>query len=336
MSHFVQSLPKVELHVHLEAAITASLAQSLAHKHKIKLPPSIINENGNFTFKNYQDFQYQYDVIAKLIKTAKDYHQITYEYLKRLAKENTLYVELMLSPQHAKRNNTEYLEMVEGVLAGMEQAKQDFAIESNIIMVLVKQFGVEEAEETVRQIINYIHPKIKGITIAGDENCLAPSAFQHSFEMAASRGLKCSAHCGEVGGPENIWQAIQSLPIQRIGHGVKCIEDETLMAELRENNIALEICISSNIFTGVYANFHQHPFKKIFQYGIPVSINSDDPTFFATSLTHEYEIAAVEFGLTETDLLKITKQAIQHSFANEQTKAILLQRLQQSMADAII
>jgi len=156
---------------------------------------------------------------------------------------------------------------------------------------------------------------------------IALKIFKKAYQVAFDAGLKCTAHAGEVGSVENMWDALNYLPLQRIGHGVKCVDDEKMMAKLRDENIGLEICPTSNIFTKVYQDYSEHPFKTIYDYGIPVSINSDDPTFFATSINKEYEIVHNSYGLSIEELMGVTEMAIQQCFADEPTKRQLMEKL---------
>lgn len=314
----MDTLPKVELHVHLEAAITVAMAKQLAKQHSMHLPERIVKDDEYFHFTDYLDFIESYDVIANVVKTRQDYFEITYDYLIRSAKEGVIYTEFFLSSQQAHANNISYDDMLSGAIEGIEKAKQDCGIDARIIMVFVKHLGPKASEETAREIAGNLHPYIVGVTMAGAEQTYSNRVFDRAFDIVYGAGLKCTTHVGEVGSAADIWEAIECLPVVRLGHGVKCADDEKLMQTLIDRNIALEVCPTSNVFTGAYKDYAAHPLAKIYRAGIPISINSDDPTFFNTTIGNEYAIAKQHFGFSDADLLSVSTMALDHAFADEE------------------
>jgi adenosine deaminase len=330
LGNTVQVIPKAEQHVHIEAAVTTTLARVLAKRNNIELSSTIFADENTFACHNFHEFHHIYDVVASVIRTQQDYFDIVYDYLKRSAKENCFYTEITLSPDHARTNKISYDDMLNGAIAAMEQAKKYFGIESRIIMTLVRHTGVKKMENVARCVADNLHPLITGIGMAGDETIGKVKDFQKAFAIAHNAGLHCTAHAGEVTDAKAIWDSINYLPIQRIGHGTLCLSDPALVETLIDRKISLEVCPTSNLFTGVYASYADHPLLKLQEAGLTITLNSDDPTFFSTSIGNEYQIAHDQFCLTIKQLRRITEDAIKTGFIDEGSKQRLLDKVQQA------
>ncbi len=319
--------PKAELHVHIEGAIKPKLARQLAKKNNINLPSSIFADEDNYAWKDFFHFMKAYDVVAGLIRSPEDCALVVYEYLKQSASEGVLYNELIISPTHFALQGMSYLEMLEGAKQGIDQAKKESGIQTRLLIAAVRHEGVDVVEKVVQEMIDYPDPTVVGLNLAGDEVNFPPKLFKDSFHAAHKAGYGCVAHAGEVVGPESVWEAIDSLPVARIGHGVRSVEDPDLMKELIKRSITLEVCPSSNVALGVYPSYDEHPLRKLFEAGIKITLNSDDPYFFNTTIGKEYQIAFDEFRLSETNLIKITQTAIENSFADQATKEALMAKV---------
>jgi len=323
-------IPKAELHLHLEGgAVLPSIVKKLAKKHKIKLPGNLFGKGETFAWSDFFDFIKKYDVVANTLRTPEDYYDVTYAYLEHSAKQGVIYSELGISPSHALANGLTYHDILEGVTLAMDQAKHDYDIESRLIIMGVRHEGAEVVESVVKQMINDPHPHVVGLGLGGDELNFPPAQFSKAFKMAQEAGFGCKAHAGEIAGPESIWEAINALPITRIGHGIRCIEDPYLVDEILTREITLEICPTSNIILKVYPSFEEYPFKELWKRGVKLTLNSDDPFFFATTIGQEYKLAKEKFSLSNQDLITMTKTAIQNSFADKITKEELLQKIEQ-------
>jgi len=321
-------IPKAELHLHIEGSMTPSLVSKLAKRNKLDIPHHIFGENETFVWKDFMDFLNTFDVASSVLKTTEDYRDMVYDYLKRCAEEGAIYVEFFLSPDHAALCGLSYEDHLQGSIQGIDDARNDFGIESRIIITCVRHFGVEKCEQVARDAIKYAHPYVVGFGIGGDEMNYPAAQFAKAFQIAHEGGLGCTAHAGEMAGPESVWEAITHLPITRVGHGVRAIEDPNLIQTIIERDITLEVCPGSNIALGVYPNFAAHPLNKLRDAGVRITLNSDDPPFFATTLGHEYDvIAKTHFDLTDNDLLHITRNAISASFAEDALKEKLLAKL---------
>ncbi len=325
----IKSLPKAELHVHLEGSVSPALARKLAKRHQLSFPEQeLLKDEHTYAWKDFLDFLKVYDVVSAFIRTPEDYHDVVYDYLMQSAQAGVIYTELMPSPDHARLAGMSYQNMLEGIVEAMEKARAAFNIESRIYISGVRHFGAKACEEVAMLPAKYPHPWVTGFGLGGDEAGFPPAQFARAYEIAQKEsGLSCTVHAGEMAGPESVWEAIRHLPITRIGHGVRSIEDPQLIAELKERNIALEVCPTSNVVLSVYPNYQEHPLLALREAGLSLSLNSDDPPYFGTTIDQEYEVAATQFGLSESDLKDITRQALQAAFVDEPTRAALLSRL---------
>ncbi len=317
-------LPKAELHVHLEGTTKPSLLRKLAKRNQLILPEKIFGPDDTYQWKNFQDFLHVYDVSTQAIKTPEDYYDITYDYLRSCAEENVIYVELTSSPNHAELNGLCYQDHLLGISKAIEQAKNDFSIEARILIVCVRHFGIEKANRLAELVACHPHPLVVGLNLAGDETRFSAKDFSQAFTIAMEAGLQCTAHAGEVKGAESIWETIKHLPVSRVGHGITAIDDPTLIAEIIQRNITLEICPTSNVALGVSQNFQNHPATFLHAQGVNITLNSDDPPYFDTTIGKEYTIAEKYFGFDHATLLNVTENAIKASFADKALKRALL------------
>lgn len=320
-------IPLAELHCHLEGAAGPALVRRLAARNGVALPETIFADGGRFAFADFVDFLRVYDVAAGCIRTPNDYYDVTFEYLAACAREGVIYVELMSSPDHAAAAGMTYADHLEGIVAAIADARRDHDIEGRIIVTCVRHFGPERAVEVARQVVADPHPLVVGFGMGGDESAYAAADFASAFRLVNDSGLLCTVHAGEFGGPESVRAALAALPVSRLGHGVRAIEDADLVRELADRGVVLEVCPTSNVATGVYGSYAAHPLKKLIEAGCRVTLNSDDPPYFGTSVGREYRVGADEFDLSETDLAGITRTAIEAGFADDATKAGLLRRV---------
>lgn len=321
-------IPKAELHVHLEGTASPELIMRLAKRNKVELPNHLFANGNEFAWETFLQFLDTYELACQAIKQPEDYYDITYEYLAACARQGTIYVEMMYSPEHAERSSgIASHHHVAAMEHAIKQARQDFAIEGRIIITCVRHYGVESTIKVAKQAADESSWCVVGFGMGGDEQGYPPAQFAPAYEIANKAGLACTVHAGETAGPQSVREAIQSLPIQRIGHGVRAIEDPALIREIVNRKITLEVCPKSNIATRVYTDFSQHPLVALINQGVKVTLNSDDPPYFATSIGEEYRIAKEVFGLDNQVLLQLTVNAIEASFADSITKHQLLEKV---------
>lgn len=325
-----RSLPKADLHVHLEGTITPQMARRIAARNGVTPPARLMAAGGDsFTWTsdgtaqgNLLGFLQAYDDATGVMKTARDYTDITYDYLKRAAEEGCIYAEIGISADHGALVGLSYAEMLDAITRGYERAKDETGVEMRLISTCVRHYGPEAALKVAHITRDNPHPLVTGFGMAGDENAHKISDFLPAFEAC---GLEHrTAHAGEASGPQTVREARDVLKVRRFGHMVRAIEDESLMAELKEIKAVPEVCVSSNLCLGVFPDCPSHPLRKFFDYGLKVTLGSDDPSFFSTSIGREYEIARDSFGFTEKELLRVTRNAIEEAFLDDRTRAALL------------
>ena len=321
------NIPKAELHLHLEGSMKPSLVRQLAKRNGIVVPETLFAPDETYIWKDFLDFLSTYDKVTAVLKNKHDYRDMTYAYLAECVRANTVYAELLYSSDHALLCGISIEESLEGVIQGIEDAKRDFGIEARILLAFVRHFGVDKCIEVAKWAAANPHPLITGVNLAGDEIHFPAEQFSKAFRIAADAGLGCTTHAGEMLGPESVWQAINTAPITRVGHGVRSIEDPKLIQTLIERNITLEVCPGSNVALQVYPDFVHHPLRQLKDLGVKLTLSSDDPPFFATTLAIEYENAVRYFNFSQEELLEMTRHSLNAAFIDEETRRALLERL---------
>ena len=323
------SIKKAELHVHLEGTITPAMAHQLAKRNQLVMPEGLIAADGrSYLSRDFLHFLQVYDTVAAFIKTPQDYYDITFDYLRANALENTLYVEMMYSPDHAEQvSGIPSIEHLHAIQQAIDDAKTQFDIVGRIIITAVRHFGADAAIRVAENAAKQSVPCATGFGLGGDEFNYPPKLFKKAYQIAAEAGLYCTVHAGEFAPASGMLEAIEHLPIQRIGHGVQSIHSPETMALLKERNIALEICPSSNIALGLFKDFSSHPFPQFLESGINISLNSDDPPFFGTTLPQEYERVQKAYQYSDATMESITRMAINSAFVDEETRAALHAKL---------
>jgi adenosine deaminase len=319
-------LPKAELHVHLEGTATPDLIRRLARRNGLEPPEGLFAAPDRFAWEGFLGFLAAYDRAASVIRTGEDYRDVTYEYLTACAADGVVYVELTASRDHARLVGLPDAEHWEGIARGIDDAREQHGIEARILSSAVRNFGVEQALDVAREAASRPHPYVVGFSMAGDEAGFPPAQFAEAYAIAAAAGLGCTIHAGEWAGAESVRAALD-LPVTRIAHGVRAIEDPTLVAELARRGVVLEVCPTSNVVLGVFASFAEHPLGDLRAAGVPVTLGSDDPPYFGASAAGEYEVARRHFGLRDDELRAITRTAIEASFAEPELKTALRERV---------
>lgn len=319
-------IPKAEIHVHLEATISPELCRKFAKRNNVKIDNDIFGSEYAYSWTDFYDFIKKYDIVTSVIHTPEDYRELTYNYLKECAENKVIYVEAMVSSTHAKQKGMTYHSFLEGVSEGAKQAENEFGIISKYIMNGIRHLGSKLVQETAEEVLNNPHEDLVGFGLAGDELHFPPKLFVKTFNMLKEARFPITVHAGEWDGPEKIYDAINLLHPTRLGHGVRSIEDPKLVDYIRELDIVLETCPTSNIATKIYKDYENHPAKQLFDQGIKITVNSDDPPFFNASIAGEYE-AMKKLGLSDDELKSLTKNAINYAFCDQQTKLKLLKEI---------
>lgn len=319
---FVQTLPKAELHVHLEGTAAPELVQHIATRNGVPLPERLLGGDGRFHYTDFLDFLRTYDLAASVIRTGQDYRDLAYHYLCDCARGGAIYVELTASRDHARLVGLTDEEHWQGIAQGIDDARRDTGIEARILVSAVRNFGVQRAVSVARHAADRPHPYIVGFSMAGDEAGFPAGDFAEAFTIAAGAGLGCTIHAGEWRGPDSVRAALE-LPVTRIAHGVRAVEDPQLISELAARGTVLDCCPTSNVVLGVYPSYEQHPLPRLRDAGVSVTLGSDDPPYFDTTVAGEYQVCAERMGFGEEELREITRTAIDAAFCDEDLKAAL-------------
>ncbi|HEY6695176.1 MAG TPA: adenosine deaminase [Solirubrobacteraceae bacterium] len=319
-------IPKAELHVHLEGTAPPALIRRLAERNGMTVPEGVFKTEDEFEWTDFLHFLRTYDLAASAIRTPQDYRDVTYEYLSSCAAEGALYVELIASPDHAAAVGLSDADHYASIAQGIDDARADHGIEARIVLAAIRNLGVEAAEGIARRHADGRHPYVVGFNLVGDEAAWPAGLFARAYEIAAGSGLGCTVHAGEHAGPESVRAALE-LPITRISHGVRAIEDPALVAELAERGIVLEVCPTSNVSLGLFPSYEDHPLGALREAGVRVTLGSDDPPYFGCSIGSEYAVARERIGFDEEQLRDVTRIAVEASFAEDAVKEALSARL---------
>ncbi|MFW9809714.1 MAG: adenosine deaminase [Candidatus Thorarchaeota archaeon] len=316
----IRALPKVELHVHTMGSIQPSTLLGIIREEGFETPYDTEQDLvKRFQYTNFVHFIEVYVEIIDYISDEKHFEHITYEMLKNSSECNTRYVEASFSPIDHMQRNLEFSKMVRAINRGIDQARDSFQIDANIRIDLVRSSTQEEAMEILDLVEK--HPKnIVSIDIGGDETRFPPKPFAEVYERASEMGLHLVAHAGEAAGPRSIWDAIEFLKVERIGHGVSAREDPKLVNFLKEKKIGIEMNPVSNIRTRVVESIQNHPIRDFFDKGLLVTVNSDDPSLFHTDLNNEYIQIHKHLAFSIQELHQLSFNGIKTSFITENKK----------------
>jgi adenosine deaminase len=318
-------IPKAELHVHLEGTAPPDLIRRLAERNDMPVPDGVFDTPERFAYTDFLDFLRTYDLAASVIRTGDDYRDVTYEYLAGCARDGALYVELTASPDHAALVGLSDEEHLDGIARGIDDARAEFGIEGRILISCVRNFGVAQALRVARYAAELPHPYVVGFSMAGDEENFPAGDYVEPFEIAAAAGLGCTVHAGEWAGADSVRAALE-LPVTRIGHGVRAIEDAALVEQLAERGIVLECCPTSNVVLGAFPTYEEHPLPRLRAAGVKVTLGSDDPPYFGASIGGEYAVCSERFGYDDEQLRDITRTALEAAFCEETLKNRLIRR----------
>lgn len=320
--------PKAELHCHIEGAASPALVRRQARKYGVDV--SAILAGDRFVWHDFTEFLRAYDTAAALFRTADDYARLAEGYLDSLAAEGAIYSEFFVSPDHATSAGLPPADYVAGLAEGIERARSRSGIECRMIVIGVRHFGAEAVAAAARFAASGPHPLVTGFGMAGEERFGKASDYVGAFEIARDAGLGITIHAGELAGAESVRQAIDHIRPSRVGHGVRAVEDAGLVRRIADEGIVLELCPGSNVALGICRDFASHPLPRLMAAGVRVTLNSDDPPYFGTSLGREYDEAQSSMGLSAVQLASLTRTALEAAFVDEATRARLLGRLAQS------
>ena len=303
MDDFLLELPKAELHLHLEGSVEPETLRELD-------PATPLQEfRALYRYDDFDAFLRAFGAVGKRLRTPEDYGLITRRLLERLVAQNVRYAEIIVAAGVVLWKGQEFGPIFDAV----REAAAESPVEVNWILDAVRQFGVEHAMAVARLAAERVDRQVVAFGIGGSEARGPAEWFTEVFAFAKSAGLHLTAHAGESTGPESVWAALR-LGAERIGHGIAAARDQELMRHLRDHDIPLEICLTSNLVTGVVERLEDHPVRRLFDAGVPITLSTDDPAMFGCTLLGEYRLAAGQFGFNQAELRKIAENAWRYRF----------------------
>lgn len=319
--NWLQSLPKVELHLHLEGSVEPADLRQLAVANR--LPDSdwpLKAFQQKYFYSDFMGFLQTFKFVTEHLIRPEDYGSVTTALLERLHQQNVVYAEIFLSAGVVLKQGKDLKSVVQSILTSARLVKEKEGIEVNWILDSTRQFGPEMARKVVDAAIRFRGSgmnEIVAVGLGGDENSVPASELTEVYARAKDHGLHVNIHAGEAAGPSSIWEALELLGAERIGHGLAARQDERLMDVLAEKQIALECAPTSNVCTGAIDRIDEHPLRMFYDRGLRVTLNTDDPALFHTDLIREYQRATETFRLTREDFLKLNQNAVKSCFAPE-------------------
>jgi adenosine deaminase/aminodeoxyfutalosine deaminase len=262
-----------------------------------------------YRFHGFQGFIQAYKSVVERLRTPEDYARITRALLRRLAAESVQYAEITLSAGVVLWKGQEFAP----IYTAVRQAAAESPVDVHWILDAVRHFGVQHAMRVAELAAERVNDGVVAFGIGGDEERGPAAWFGEVYRFAKVAGLRLTAHAGETVGPESVWAALE-IGAERIGHGIRAVEDPELLRHLRDRGIPLEVCITSNVATGAVESLESHPVRRLYDVGVPITLNTDDPAIFLTTLSGEYELAARQFGFSEAELRGIAQNAFRYGF----------------------
>ena len=317
-SAFVRSLPKAELHVHLEGTIEPATLLEIQRSHGLKDATLAATEK-LYQYSDFGSFLVSFKDITAHLRAPADYELITYRLMERLKAENVLHAEVYISVGVCLYRKQDFASIFEALERGRTQGARDFGVSLLWIFDAVRHFGSAEAQRVAELAVQYRDRNVVGFGIGGDEQRAGPELFREVYAYCANNDLRLTAHAGETAGPESIWGAL-NLRAERIGHALTACQDPDLIQELSQRQVPVEICVTSNVRTGVCPSVSEHPVKRYFDEGLMVTLNTDDPAMFGTSLSREYQLVQENFGFSDEHLRELARNSFEATFLPAEKK----------------
>jgi len=323
-----QTVPKVELHLHLEGGAPPAFIRGLAAEKSIDLG-GIFDEDGGYAFRDFDHFLTVYEAACTTLQTPDDFRRLTLAVLEESASHGVVYSETFLSPDFCGGGDVaawqDYLAAIEDAA---EQAERSFGITLRGIVTCIRHFGPEQAKTAAVCAAETKGRFLTGFGMAGGELVGRPGDYAWSFDCAREAGLRLTCHAGEWGGPDMVADTLRDLGVERIGHGINAVKDPALVDKLAEDGIVLEVCPGSNVALGASGDWADHPIARLREAGVPVTVSTDDPPFFHTTMTAEFEGLERAFGWGEEDFDALNRTALDAAFCDDETRARIAARLE--------
>lgn len=327
---FITALPKVELHVHLEGSLQPATLLTLARKHRLDhLPTSLEAVRRWYAFRDFAHFTDVYETALQVLGDADDFARLVTETAAELAVQNVHYAEIIITPMHHLGRGVPAQEFFSGLERGRARAEREYGVRIRWIVDFAGHGDPTKGQTTLDAVLAAGAGSVIGFSVGGVE--VERDQFRDVFARARAHGLHSIPHAGEAAGPDRIWAAIRALRADRIGHGIACLRDPQLVAYVREIQLPLDVCPTSNLRTGAVPELSPHPLPAMLAAGLMVTLNSDDPPMFNTDLTGEYR-TAYRLGLGAHDLAKLARNGVRASFLEPDPKTALLRKIEEVTA----
>jgi adenosine deaminase len=323
LKKFIREIPKVELHLHLEGAIPLETLFGLIQRRgNNRIIKNLEDLKRRLVYSNFRQFIKIWLWKNSFIKEYEDFEELAYRVLQSLSQQNVKYVEAFYSPRDFTFRNNKLSAggITESLIKGKKRAFNDFGIRSELVVDVVRDYGPRMGRGLIRELSGYLGRGLIGIGLGGSEKLFPAGLFTKVYQEARERGFRLTVHAGETDGAKSIWAALNELGAERIGHGLRAYEDPQLIHYLEEKQIPLDLCVVSNLKTKVCKTFEEHPVRNYFKDGLMITINSDDPAMFDTSITNEYLVLIQKFGFNLEEIKKVNFNSIQASFMTDQEK----------------
>lgn len=335
----IQAIPKVELHIHIEGTLEPELVFELAKRNNVTLPFSSAEElREAYQFQDLQSFLDLYYQACAVLITKQDFYDMTMAYMHRSHQDNLAHAEIFVDPQSHTSRGVPFEVVLDGMIEALEDAHKDMGITHGIIVSILRHLDADSAMELIESTLEYrkAHPNcpIVGIGLDSSELGNPPSKFVEAFAKAREHGLKVCAHAGEEGPPSYIVDALDLLKVDRVDHGVRCLEDEALVERLVSNQTPLTVCPHSNVKLCVFETMKDHNIRTLLQKGLCASIHSDDPSYFGGYISDNYKSVAHALQLEHDEIVQLAKNAINSSFLDDKGKTALHARLERSISQS--
>jgi len=333
MNEFIRDIPKAELHLHIEGTLEPETLFRIAERNGIAIKfDSVDALRQAYRFDDLQSFLDIYYEGAGVLQNETDFYELTWEYLLKVKDQNVRHVEIFFDPQTHTERGIAFETVITGIYQALSDGSRDLDISFCLILCFLRHLPESEAMETLSQALAF-KDKITAIGLDSSESGHPPSKFLRVFEKARKQGFLTVAHAGEEGPAEYIWEAIQDLKVRRIDHGVRALEDKSLINELKRRQIPLTICPLSNIKLCVFKNMQEHSFKTLFDQGLCVTVNSDDPAYFGGYVVENYLALQDAFQLTRNDIAQLAINSFNAAFITQDKKDKFINEIKKFQAE---
>ena len=331
LASLIQRIPKAELHLHIEGTLEPELMMTLAQRNGIKLPYAGVDEiRRAYNFSDLQSFLDIYYEGAQVLRTAQDFYDLTWAYLERAAQDNVRHVEIFFDPQTHTDREVSFAAVVDGINGALQDGETKLGITFRLIMCFLRHLSASHAMATLENALPY-RSQIHAVGLDSSEVGHPPSKFVEVFDRARNEGFLTVAHAGEEGPPAYIWEALDLLKVERIDHGVRCLEDPSLVERLRNDQIPLTVCPLSNIKLCVFDTLEEHNLKGLLEAGLCATVNSDDPAYFGGYIGENFLRSQQALDLNADDIYTLAKNGFRASFLSEKEKERYIVEVDQVM-----